>query len=60
MLKWSSYSPLLLFSMDGVGQHQTTALAEEDQHLLPLLLLSVVVALGTLHQQDRQLVITAY
>jgi hypothetical protein len=29
---------LVTFSMDGVGQHQTTALAEEDQHLLPILL----------------------
>ena len=36
--------PLVDFSMDGVGQHQTTALAEEDQHLLPISLLSVVVA----------------
>ena len=31
--------------MDGVGQHQTTAMAEEGKYLLPLLLLSVVVAL---------------
>ena len=51
VLKWSSYSPLLLFSMDGVGQHLTTAL--EDQHLLPLLLLVVALHLVTGHSAPQ-------